>query len=424
MRETIIRIARHLKQNHETIYNRIKNFCKRIYRLFYPVYPKILGNEIRTVKKVLKSSQWNMSYGDQLIHHELEEKFAEYIGTKYAVAVNTGGVAIQITLRALGLKPGDEVIHQVDTCVADAFAVMNAGATPIFSDISIETFMLSGKDLENCISKNTKVIMPVHIWGNPEDMDMVKQFAKKYDLYILEDSALAFGSQWKGEKTGSIGTAGIFSFGSTKPIQAGEGGMITTNDDSLAKELKTIRHWGDTTFEYGVRDQKILSWNGRMSEVVAAVALEQVRAYPAHLEEVSENVTIFKSYLQNVKGIHFYSPGNEYSVSSYSQVVVKVEESKIGMSKQELMGALQNSGIAVWHANFEPITSLSFFREGYWKDWILKGNFQNIEKNYQRKFENSEQVYQRLGLGFLKNNFLSKKNVKYLIRILSRILKR
>src|SRR6185436_17733661 len=138
--------------------------------------PHVAGNEMKRVAEVLASPGWNMSYGKGLIHERLEEKFAGYIGVRHAVAVNTGGMAIQMALRALGLRPGDEVMHQADTCMANAFAVINAFAAPVFADISPGTFMLDIEDAGRKVSPQTKVVMPIHMWGNPDDMDKALAF--------------------------------------------------------------------------------------------------------------------------------------------------------------------------------------------------------------------------------------------------------
>ncbi len=414
-------LQKYIRRNPK-LYCWVKENLFWLYTLFIPTYPRPLGGEVKAVKKVLKSPLWNMSYGTDLVHNKLEEEFASFIGTRYAICVNTGGMAIQISLRALGLKPGDEVIHQVDTCVADAFAVLNAGATPVFSDISMESFGLLEEDIERNISSHTRAIMPIHIWGNPENMDMVRRLAEKHKLIVIEDAALAFGAQYKGKKVGSLADVGIFSFGSTKPIQTGEGGMITTNNEALARELRTIRHWGEMTSQYGVRDQRTLSWNGRMSEIVAAVALEQVRAYAKMLERIRGNVAHLSEYLEKIEGMELVHAGQDGSASIYAQAVVKIDEKALGISKEKLMNRLRSEGIPVWHANFEPINSLSFFKGGEWKNWVIKGDIARIEKNYSGRFENSETVYGKTGLGFMRYNFLSRGNVKYLIKKLDSIL--
>lgn len=247
------------------------------------VFPRPLAKEIDAVTAVLRGSQWNMAYGKGLAHERLEEAFARYIGVDHAIAVNTGGMALQMSLRALGLKPGDEVLHQIDTCSATALAVMNAGCTPILADISAQTFMLSASDMETWTGSGTRALIATHMWGNVEDLDTLIEFKKKHRLWLIEDSCLALGAHHAGSTVGSFGDVGVFSFGCLKPIQGGEGGMIVTRDESLARELRAMRHWGDKTREFGVRDVEQLAWNGRMSEIVAAVVAEQLAGYPAHL---------------------------------------------------------------------------------------------------------------------------------------------
>ncbi len=401
---------------HPRIIRPIKKVAKMVGNTSGPTHPTRLRREVAAVTEVLESPNWNMNSGPNLVHEKLEEEFAAYIGTRYAVAVNTGGMAIQMALRAFGVKPGDEVLHQVDTCVANAFAVMAAGGTPIFVDIDKDDFMLSTTSALKEITSQTKVLMPVHIWGNPEKMSWVTEAARKHNLYSLEDACLALGAELDGRKAGSMADAGVFSFGCLKPIQAGEGGMIVTNDETLARELRTMRNWGDMTAEYGLRDQKTLSWNGRISEIVAAVALEQLRGYPASFRKLQELVGTFVDHLNKIEGIEMAVPPTASLKPAYSQVVVKLDQDRIGMTKAELMKRLKERGIGCWHANFEPINKLAFFKDGSWRDWILRGDACRVERNYNQTFVNSEDVYDRLGMGFIRDNFLSRERVKFLIK--------
>jgi len=420
----LTRLKRYLKAkevDHPRVIQPIRKVARVISKTS-PTYPTLLGREIAAVTEVLRSPFWNMNSGANLVHEKLEEEFAAYIGTRYAVAVNSGGMAIQMALRAFGAKPGDEVIHQVDTCVANAFAVIAAGATPIFADINPNNFMLSPASTEAHISPQTRVIMPIHMWGYPENLDWVNELAKKHKLYTLEDACLALGAEWKGRKAGASADAGVFSFGSLKPIQAGEGGMIVTNEEALAKELRVLRNWGDTTAEHGVRDQKVLSWNGRISEIVAAVALEQLRGYPKHFEMMQELAAILIERLAAIDGIEVIVPRSAQVKPAYSQVTVKLHNKILGVSKTELMERLRGKGINVWHANFEPINSLTFFKDGNWRDWVLRGDIDRVERNYKQKFACSEHVYEEIGLGFAKNNFLSKARINLLIRELKSAL--
>jgi dTDP-4-amino-4,6-dideoxygalactose transaminase len=385
-------------------------------------HPTTLKREIDAVSEVLSGPFWNMNYGKNLVHEKLEEEFAAYVGTRHAVAVNTGGMAIQMALRAFGVKPGDEVLHQVDTCVANAFAVLAAGGTPLFVDINKENFMMSQSSAVTALSPRSKVIMPVHIWGNPEDMTWVMEVARQNHLYILEDACLALGAEWEGKRVGSIGDAGVFSFGCLKPIQAGEGGIIVTNNEALARELRTIRNWGDMTGEYGVRDQTTLSWNGRVSEIVAAVGLEQLRGYPNYFEKHQELVAKFIDHVRNIDGLEIAVAPTMRLKPAFSQVVVKLHNHKLRISKTELMNRLQQCGIGCWHANFEPMNKLTFFRDGSWREWVLRGDLNRVERNYSKPFTNAEDVYQNLGLGFARESFLSADRVKWLIKQLDRAL--
>ena len=400
----------------------LKKSAKKILRKQSVSYPTTLNQEIAAVSEVLSGPFWNMNYGKNLTHETLEAEFAAYLGTRFAVAVNTGGMAIQMALRAFGVKPGDEVIHQIDTCVADAFAVFGAGATPVFADINKNNFMLSEDSVKDQMSSRTKVIMPVHMWGNPENMAWLLELGRRENVFILEDACLALGGELSGKKLGSFGDAGVFSLGCLKPIQAGEGGIIVTNDEGLAKELRTIRNWGDMSAEYGLRDQRVLSWNGRVSEIVAAVALEQLRGYPKYLEKYHELVGGFLNNLRKFDGIDVTVGQTPNLKPAYSQVVVTLNSAALGLSKTELMNRLAARGIGCWHANFEPINKLAFFKDGNWRDWVLRGDVAAVERNYGQTFVNSEEVYQTLGLGFSRENFLSKDRVKFVIQQLDQAL--
>jgi dTDP-4-amino-4,6-dideoxygalactose transaminase len=387
-------------------------------------YPRILGDEVAAVARVLKSGAWNMQQGQRLAHHALEEEFATYVNAKHAVAVNTGGMAIQIALRALGIRPGDEVIHQVDTCVANAFAIMAAGGTPIFADIDPATMMLAKSSLDAAISERTKVLMPIHMWGNSEDLDTARSVAQKHGLRVVEDCCLSLGARYKGRRVGVFGDVGIFSFGMLKPIQAGEGGMIVTSDDALAREIRTIRSYGDRTQEYGERDQVIPSWNGRMSEILAAVLLEQLRNYDALLGELQSNVQHFAARIAQLDGVTLVHNGRPIGEGAYTQVVLKLVDPLLQQRKPAIMTMLYNAGVGAWHANFEPINSLAFFRTGLWRDWILRGDMERIERNYAGPFPNAEHAFHASGLGLLRDNFLSRPKTDRALRALGSALRR
>ncbi len=414
-----------LRERFPSGYYYLVRVAKRFMGGTFGVYPRTLANEVSAVTEILRSSQWNMAYGRGLAHERLESEFAEAVGAGHAIAVASGGVALQMSLRAIGLKPGDEAIHQVDTCSATAMAVMNAGVTPVFADISDSTFMLDCSDVENRIGPQTRALIATHMWGNPENVSALRALARERGLKLIEDACLGLGAVADGKPAGSWGDVGVFSFGCIKPIQTGEGGMIVTDDESLARELRSLRHWGDRTIEFGVRDTTQLAWNGRMSEILAGVAREQLRGYPKHLQELRNAVGEFQNILAGFPGVSLML-GTAETVSScaFTQVVLRVNEATLGLSKTELMTELTKNGIANWHANFELINSLSFFRSGGWRDWILRGDIDRVGKNNSGPFPIAERVFAHDGLGFGKTNFLSPGNREHLETVLRSLLKR
>lgn len=401
------------------------HFLVRIGRVLFGrrlgVYPQVLAGEIAAVERVLKSSAWNMTYGRGLAHDELETAFAQYVGVPYAVAVGSGGMALQMSLRAAGLRLGHEVVHQIDTCSATAMAVMNAGCTPLFGDISPQTLMLSLDDVRGLIGPSTKALIATHMWGNIEDIAGIQRLSEESGLFVIEDACLALGATYDGRMTGSFGDVGIFSFGCLKPIQGGEGGMILTRDEALARELRAMRHWGDRTLEFGVRDTTQLSWNGRMSEIVAAVVREQLRGYPAHLRRLREAVAEFRHRTSRIEGLEVvYGMGTEND-ASFTQVVVRIEKGTFGCSKRALMAELSRLGIRCWHANFELINSLTFFRAGTWAQWTPQGDLERIRANYSRTYPTAQRMFDSDALGISQSNFLSKGNLDYLTQAVTQL---
>ena len=410
----VVSLMRRLRARFPGLYGFARDIGTRFFPQRLGIYPRPLGDEMHAVSKVLHGPKWNMAYGRGLAHERLEAAFADYIGVSQAIAVNTGGMALQMSMRALGLKPGNEVLLQGDTCSATAFAVMNAGCTPIFSDISSETFMLPS-NIGELASENSKAMIATHMWGNPENMAMVMDAARARGLHIIEDACLSLGARSNGKMAGATGRVGIFSFGCLKPIQGGEGGMIVTGDEALARELRSLRHWGDRTIDYGVRDAVQLSWNGRMSEIVAAVVHEQLKGYPAYLEKLRAMVADFARFLDGVEGLDIVL-GNATAVQdcAFTQVVLRLDDGKLGLTKQMFRDALVLRNIATWHANFEPINTLSFFRNGAWRDWILAGDIERAATSYREELPVCREVHDHTGLGISKVHFQTPSQVKAL----------
>ena len=412
-----------MRASFPAVADKLELWVREAFGGFIGTYPRVLGNELGAVKKVLHSSRWNMAYGQGLAHERLESAFAEYLGSSNAVAVNTGGMALQMAMRALGLTPGDQTVLQVDTCSATAFAVFNAGVTPIFADVSRVTFMLDTTAAKSLLQPCAKALIATHMWGNPENVKSLGEMTLEKGIPLIEDACLALGAKCDQRMAGSIGTVGVFSFGCLKPIQGGEGGMLVTQDDALARELRSLRHWGDRTIDYGARDTTQLAWNGRMSELVAAVVHEQLRGYPAHLAELRGRVAQFQQFLASIDGIELHlGAANSIDECSFTQVVVRIDPNRLGMTSADLRRRLDERGVATWLPNFESIPSLSFFAKDHWKTWILKGNQDAIEANYHARFANAEFISQVSGVGFPKLHFTSRSRLRYLTKVLQEAL--
>lgn len=206
--------------------------------------------------------------------HMFEDAFAERWGAKHAVAVNSGGSALFLALWTLGIREGDEVLVPAFTMIASAGAVTQCGATPVFIDSEPGTGNIDVALIEERITTRTRAIMPVHIYGHPCDMDPIRRLAKDYGLFLVEDAAESHGALYKGKQVGTFGDAGCFSFYANKIITSGEGGMIITDDDKLAHQLRHTRAYDfDEERHFW---HKRLAWNFRMSSLEAAVGRAQL----------------------------------------------------------------------------------------------------------------------------------------------------
>jgi len=240
--------------------------------------PNLGPEELKAAREVLKSG-W-LAHGPK--NEELEEVFAKYIGVKYACTCNSCASALFLAVKALGIK--GEVILPSFTFVASANAVETAGAVPVFADINSHNFNLDPVSVEDKITRRTEAIMPVHVAGRPVDMGAIARIAKKHKLAIIEDSAQAIGAEYKGKKTGTFGL-GCFSFFPTKNMTTGEGGMITTNDEKIAKLVKTMGAHGISKDTYAREKSKkpwlraaiLAGYNLRMSNILAAIGVEQFK---------------------------------------------------------------------------------------------------------------------------------------------------
>ncbi len=256
--------------------------ARRFIRINEPIIER---DDIEAVTEVLESGILTDKMGMGPYVTKFEQEFAKFVGTKYAIATNSGTSALLAALSALGIKQGDEVILPSFAFVAAAEAVVWTGATPVFADIDLSTYTIDPDSIKECITPNTKAIIVVHLYGMPADMDPIMEIAEEHGLYVIEDAAQAHGAKYKGKVVGSIGHVGCFSFYATKIITTGEGGMVVTNDKELADKIFAIRNHGETSPYRSF----YLGLNLRMTEIQAALGLSQLRKIRKFLKKRREN---------------------------------------------------------------------------------------------------------------------------------------
>lgn len=229
------------------------------------------------IARVLESSQFVL--GDEV--EAFEREFAAFCGTKHSVAVNSGTSALHLALLAAGVVEDDEVITVPFTFVATVAAIRYVGARVVFVDIDARSFAIDVRQIERAITPRTKAVIPVHLYGQPADIDPLREIAARHGLTIIEDAAQAHGARYKGRAAGSLGDAGCFSFYPSKNLGAyGEGGIVTTNRDDLADRIRLLRNWGQRT-KY---EHVIAGYNARMQGLQAAILRVKLR----HLAEWNE----------------------------------------------------------------------------------------------------------------------------------------
>jgi len=298
------------------------------------------------------------------------KKFQKEIGklcqVKYAIGVCNGTQALYVGLKALEIGKGDEVIVPNFTFIASANAVTWTGAKPIFVDVDERTFNIKPGEIKKVITKKTKAIMPVHIFGQAADMESIMLIAKRYKLYVIEDAAQGVGVKFKGKPVGSFGNVGCLSFYADKIITTGEGGMILTNDDEIAKKSVILLNQGRTGRGWYIHDY--IGYNFRMTDLQAGIGLAQLRKLSEIIRRRKRIENLYRKYLGNVSKVKFpYIDTRSFSVPY--RIVILVE------NPQALMEFLDKKGIK---------TNRSFYPLNLQPCYKRKGKFPNSIFAYKR----------------------------------------
>ncbi len=300
--------------------------------------PMLTGNEEKYVLDCLRTN-WISSSGSYL--KKFEEGFSRYCGVESGIAVCNGTTALHLALAALGVGPGDEVIVPDFSIVSTAFAVLYCGAKPVCVDIEKDTGNIDPQAIEARITRRTKAIIPVHIYGHPCDMDAIMNIARRHKLFVIEDAAEAHGAQYKGRRVGSFGDAACFSFYSNKMITAGEGGMVLARSVKVADRCRSLKN---LAFGKKVRFRhEAVGFNYRMTNIQAAIGLAQLEQIDRMIERRRRNAQLYFQYLRGIEGLVFPVERPD-CVNVFWMYGLRVKKS-FGMSRDMLMRKLAEQGI-------------------------------------------------------------------------------
>lgn len=298
--------------------------------------------ELNAVKEVLESGTLITTKGKY--GKLLEEAFAEKMGMKYAYACNSGSAAVHVAIAAINPNPGDEIITTSITDMGALTPIVYQGAIPVFADVDPKTLNVTAETIEKVLSDKTKAIIVTHLFGNPCEMGAIMEFANSRGIPVIEDTAQSFMATCNGKKVGTIGTIGAFSFQQGKQMTTGEGGIVVTNDDALARRLYLCinKAWG-----YGDEnpDHYFIALNYRMTELQAAIAYEQLKKLDNSVAQRQKMAQLLDEKIADIDGIESYKPADG-STMTYWKFCLRVDEAKIEDGAVGLSKALKTYDVA------------------------------------------------------------------------------
>lgn len=362
----------------------------------FPKWPVFDQKELQAVSEVVKSGHWwRYSFGQGLDFKESVEgprahtalfqtEFAKYQGAQYGVACANGTVALDMLVRALDIGPGMEVIVPAYTYVAGSTCVLQSNAVPVFVDIDPNTYNIDPDSVEKAITPNTVALIPCHFGGQVADMDRLIQIAAKHNLMIIEDAAHAHGSRWRDMGAGAIGVGGTFSFQNAKNMTAGEGGLVTTNDPSIAERIESLswsgRRKGHPWYEFFE-----LGWNARMLEIQAAILRIQLTRLEEQNQKRRENAAYLSERIKEIEGLDpviIDSRAAHYSVHIY---MIRYNPGAFhGLSRAKLLEVVNAEGIPAFSGYTHPLYRNPMFlnKQFYGKQCPLSCGFYNNSIDY------------------------------------------
>ncbi|HYR75231.1 MAG TPA: DegT/DnrJ/EryC1/StrS family aminotransferase [Pyrinomonadaceae bacterium] len=318
--------------------------------------PSITQKEIDYVTDAVTNA-W---YGNANIYHErFERAFAEYLGRRHAIALPSCTSAIHLALDALGIGPGDEVVLPDATWIASSAPISYVAATPVFADIDERTWCLSAASLEQCITSRTRAVIAVDLYGNMPEMDAILEVAQRHNIAVIEDSAEAIGSEYKGRLAGNFGAASVFSFHGSKTLTTGEGGMLVTDDDDLRARALFLRDHGRKPGDKMFFNHEV-AYKYKMSSMQAALGLAQLERIEELLEQKRRIFSWYEKNLRGIDGLQL-NYGAPETRNVYWMVTV-VLDPRFELKKEELMRLMDGKNIDC-RPFFFPLSSIPAYRD-------------------------------------------------------------
>lgn len=329
-----------------------------------PIWPTLTASDRQAVIDVLDSQEWGRLHPNSQAE-AFEQAFAAYQDAAYGVAVSNGTVALELALVAAGIRPGDEVLVPAVTFIASAGAIACQGAIPVFVDSDPETITMSPAAAAQAITPRTKGIVVVHYGGYPADMDAFVALAREHDLVLIEDCAHAQGTAWRGRKAGSFGHFGCFSFQQSKALASGEGGIVITNDEHLAKEAKLYHNIGRKVGFPGY-EHFVLASNYRLPELSAALLLAQFSRLDEQVQNRMDNAAILAEELDRIGGIKLLKRDERITQRGYYFLVLRYDTSQFAnVPLRRFIAALNAEGVRCGSGYGIPLYKQRCFERAY-----------------------------------------------------------
>jgi len=336
-------------------------------------WPVITEEDEKSVLAVLRSGHLSDADAPQTI--ALQKEWAEYVGVRYCLAVNSGTAALHMAVAAADVGPGDEVITTAFSWTSTATCILHHNGIPVFVDIDPVTYNINPDKIEEKITDKTKAILPVHLYGLPADMDIIMEIAHKHNLIVIEDACQAHGAEYKGKRVGSIGDMAAFSTQKSKHVISGEGGLFVTDNEEFYRKAARVQQFGENRREDGSREYNAygMGWMYRTAEMPSALARTQFKRLDENIVIIRENCKYLTKYLSKIRGIKTpFIPNNRKSVFWNYKIGFVPSEVGIDMSPKEfaeiVVEALKAEGVNLTRWEF-ILPAMTLFQEqnGYGK---------------------------------------------------------